>query len=513
VTTAAAVQWRKEVRELLPWWGATVVTMVACWVLMRPDAIPTDMFYQWAVALDRNGLLVVGLCAYAAGAVALGALSLGHEYTHHTLPALLAHPISRGRMLLVKLTVLAAMLAGLGVLALGAWGFDPLFAAPDERRAFLMLGALPLVCGLFLAPWLTMVGRGPLAGAVFTLALSSLLWAAGSYLGLPSILFWLATITLGAVGAVMTWRTFLRLEATGGSQADVDLSAWFGRSTAAAQARRTQHRVWLLIKKELRLQQATFAVSGIYVAVCLVVIMGRRFAPGAFSESPLYIATFMNTALIPMMTGAIASAEERRLGTADWHNLLPLAAWKQWTIKAGMALAIVFVLGVVLPELLTAIAREPGMRQGMEPATVMTICVVALYVSSLSTNAMRALLLTAPAIAAAGTAVVLLRFVLLSPQVGLALPAIRWAADALLPVVKVTRVDHYWWMRSGTGWMIVGFTLLLLWFAHLNHRTVDRSRGRLARQVGWLAAYVVAAWLQLGLVGQLFEAWIRARGR
>ena len=41
---------------------------------------------------------------------ALGALSIGHEYSHRTLPLLLSQPAAAARLLLVKLGVLAAML-------------------------------------------------------------------------------------------------------------------------------------------------------------------------------------------------------------------------------------------------------------------------------------------------------------------------------------------------------------------------------------------------------------------
>lgn len=505
MTAFTAVQWRKEVRELLPWWGATVITMVACWLLMHPDVMPIDLVYEWVVLRDRNVLLGAGLCAYVAGTVTLGALSLGNEYAHHTLPALLTHPTSRGRLLVVKLAVLAVMIAGLGVLALGAWGSDPILVGRPNHVRLLLLGIIPLAGGLFLAPWLTMVGRGPLAGAVFTVALSSVLWAVGTSFQLPAGYFWLATITVGAVGAVMTCRTFLRLEAAGEPQADVDLSAWFGRSTAQSRPGRA-HSPWsLLIMKELRLQQVTFVVSGIYAAVWLAVVVGRQFAADTFVDSPLFVATFLNTALVPLLAGAIASADERRMGTADWHTLLPIAAWEQWAIKAGVALGTAFALAVVLPTLLASIATEPGWRDGMEPTTVVMLCVGALYISSLSSNALRALLMTGPAIAAA----VIVGLMALWPVVEAVQPAVRWLAQAL-PIVEIDRGAYTWWMRNGFQWVTAGLAALLLRFAYTNHRTADRSLGRAARQFGWLSAYGVAAALFVRLISQMFYNWLRA---
>ncbi len=53
------------------------------------------------------------------GSVALGALSIGHEYTNRTLTLLLSLPAARRRLYLVKLGVLGPMVLTLGALAFG----------------------------------------------------------------------------------------------------------------------------------------------------------------------------------------------------------------------------------------------------------------------------------------------------------------------------------------------------------------------------------------------------------
>src|SRR6185295_7486037 len=97
---------------------------------------------------------VLGVFAYFLGIAGLGALSIGHEYSHRTLGMLLAQPARRQHILLVKLGVLAGMLltvsavAGAFIFALGI----PLreFGSPPTKLALLLM---PLLCGLFLAPW------------------------------------------------------------------------------------------------------------------------------------------------------------------------------------------------------------------------------------------------------------------------------------------------------------------------------------------------------------------------
>lgn len=482
MTASAAVQWRKELRELLPWWGATVLTMASCWVLMRPDVIPP----RW-VLMYRPALLGTGMLAYLLGTVTLGAMSIGHEYSHRTLTPLLAQPVARGRVLQIKLAVLAIILGSLSLLAVGAWGTEPLLVGLRPR---LLLGLLPIAGGLCLAPWLTMVGRGPLAGVVFTLALWSLAWVLGTGFRMPVTSFLLATLVLCPIGAVMTWRTFLRLEDTGGSQADVDLSAWFTESKADRQSLRTKGRTWQLVRKELRLQQATFVVSGIYVVVCVAVIVVRQFDP-AMMTGALYFATVLNSGLVSLMAGSIAIAEERSLGAAEWHTLLPFALWRQWLIKASVALGLTFALAVVPALILEALNAETGVGDGMEPPTVIALCIVALYVSSVSSSGLRALLASLPAIgvtmALGITAMRLIGWV--------ADPAILWLARVLNSMLQLKMGTHPWWMENAGDLLVIGFVLLLLGLSYANYRTAELSSRRTFKQVAWLAAYGVGSYL------------------
>ncbi len=63
----------KEIRALLPTWLVCIVAVVAVGALGDPR------------------LYALGLLVYGLGSVALGALLIGHEYTHRTLALLLSH--------------------------------------------------------------------------------------------------------------------------------------------------------------------------------------------------------------------------------------------------------------------------------------------------------------------------------------------------------------------------------------------------------------------------------------
>jgi len=127
----------KEVRALLPVWVVSGLVLVADAVFGPVRVIP------------------LGLLAYGVGAVALGALSIGHEYTHRTLGILLAQPSSRRRILLIKQSVLAAMLLSLFALA-EAVVLEGGHESQPTLDEFVLI-VMPTLCGLFVAPWLTMI--------------------------------------------------------------------------------------------------------------------------------------------------------------------------------------------------------------------------------------------------------------------------------------------------------------------------------------------------------------------
>ena len=103
----------KEVRALaLPW-----LACLACMVV--PAAIDAPRF-----------LGGIAMPAFFFGTAALGALSIGHEYTGRTLSLLLSLPARRERLLAVKLSVLAATLLTLWFVA-SSFVFG---TAPAPRR-------------------------------------------------------------------------------------------------------------------------------------------------------------------------------------------------------------------------------------------------------------------------------------------------------------------------------------------------------------------------------------------
>lgn len=471
---------RKEIRALLPVWLGCAAAICA------------------AAVLDGFSAFRAAVSAYVLGSVALGALSIGHEYTSRTLTLLLSLPVDRRRLYLVKLGVLIPMVLTLGALALGLL-FKPRALDPDLVRS-VTIPFLSVMCGLFLAPWFTMLCRSPLAGVVFAIPIPGLIHIAGDVAGVATYgmgtpeaerlkfaVLWWGLTGLCAIAAASSWRMFMRLEAIEGDDAQVRLPRWLRDRTAAAAApdvERARHPVWLLAKKELRLQQLTFVVSGIYLVVWGTLWLLRLTVPG-FEGIPFAIFTVFHSGAAAMLSGSLASAEERQFGTLESQVLLPMATWKQWTVKAGMTLGVALLLAAGLPAFLGHFSPSgDGLRvNGWFAGTIVLLTAGSLYVSSLCASGLRALLASISVIVSVIIAVPLL----LGSIFGYWSFHLIWTASrSNLPRWSTAPLA----IAAGAGLLA-----LLLRFALVNHRSSERSGTHVWRQVAW-----IAAWLSIGAV-------------
>jgi hypothetical protein len=471
----------KEFRALLPAWTVCAAIIAA-----------TGLFQVSAVT--PLGLLVYGL-----GSVGLGAQVMGQEYAHRTLGLLLSQPLSRRSLLLVKLGVLAALLAALTIIA---WT-----ALDSHAKQELEAGgwALILLSALFVAPFLTMLTRSAIAGMVFTVALPGILmtlinladvWTGGSgaWAGdaFRQAMFWRGMFVIIAAAATGSWWMFVRLEDLEGRGHDLHLPRWLIRMREAAPApMRRRHPMIQLVHKELHLQQMALVVAGISALMMGAAILGR-YVGSDISEVFIPIS-IVYMAAMPFLIGSMASAEERQFGTLEWHLLLPVAGGTQWRVKAGVAIALALVLGVGLPALMSWIWNAPGGSRAWPTAAVALVLAtsLSLYVSSLTTTGIRALL-TSVAACAAGMILV---------------PYIVVLAERLLRGWGMRRPLAPWWYSSEWVWF-AGMTfaaglasLLLLSFASMNHRSAERPRVQVRRQLGWIAAMAVVFAVGLAFLG------------
>jgi hypothetical protein len=477
VTPSAALT--KEVRALLPACAAIVAALV--FSIGAPDAL-------------RLRLVMLVL---AFGSITLGGLAFGHEYTCRTLTLLLAQPIDRRRTCATKLAALVAMVALLclaAVLSAPGRPFQMFSAARGEARAMLIMAPL---CGICLAPALSMLCRSALAGAVFTVAIPGLLMLIANIIATAwygfvltdavnafiSTFVWRGVFIACAAGAIATWVLFVRLEAIEG-HAELQWPRRLRGDSSLAAPRKVPGALTALVRKELRLQQMTFVVVGLFILASAALWMLSRVNP-EFWEVPIEAVAVLYGALLVVLIGSVASAEERQLGTLSSQLLLPIAARTQWAVKVATTLSLALVLGVGVPMLVTFLfsySEEPTawqprlVKETLAAAVLLTTC--SLYVSSLSSSAVRAMVNSIPVVIA-GT-VFVSAFAALVISIGY-----RVITDGdLLRSFETSS-------RSLYIWLAVLVAAMFLWFAFSNHRSMERRAPRVALQV--LALVITAA--------------------
>jgi hypothetical protein len=517
LSPSLTVQLAKEFRGIAPAWVSSAVVIVAAGVL-------TGLLFPGTGA---SGLRSLGIAGYVVGTIAMGALAVGHEYGHRTLDGLLAQPVARQRLLLTKLGVLVPLLASVGVVA---WFL--LLDAPGEGRAIgfgrspvgsgvlAAVLALPLLCALFLAPWLTMLCRNPLAGIVFSLAVPGLLWLAGEVAGIAqyglkpvppgpaaalqvTVFAWgMAAVIVG--GALGGWGTFMRLQAVdrqGAMHTPRLIAMWRSSSQERPARRRSVH--WLILKKEVHLQHLTLVVSALYALGVLVLVLVGWLEPD-FQRQLVFAMTMIHAVAIPLLAGSLASAEERQFGTVESDALLPMPAWTAWSIKLAVTMGLAVVLSLGLPWLLRLAVPSLDMMvfRMWRPRTIGVVLfgtALALYVSSLSRSGVRALLVAMPAAFCAGAVTELL--LVLNARafrpydVGALLGA--WPnpyQNRLLADIANKNWPVQGLLVMGLAALAAGLAFMLARFALINHRSAERGSRRI-----WRQARAVAAYLAVGL--------------
>ena len=445
---------RKELRALWPAWAAASVSIGA--LALLSDGRNADL--GWVVLF--------------VGALTLTGLSIGHEYSNGTLAMLLSQPVERRRLLLLKLGAALPMVALLVAVAVA-------ILPPTDSRGPSELPSLTLLCGLVAAPWLTMVCRGPLAGVLFASSITALAHIAAEVAlilrygsiddrGADQAAFRTAVLVTGLAGstliaAISGWRLFMRLEAVSGPASSIDLGRWWPTrhsATALSPARSTRrHPLWMLALKELRLQQLTLVVTPAFAAGWVALDMW-------YGASDVLIAVgFVYYGSLAVLIGSLASAEERQLGTHEWQTLLPIAIWKQWSVKLAIALSLALTVSVGVPTLLAAGAVGVA---AWHIGVIALLTVGSLYISSLCRSGLHALAWSVP--------ILVVALLLLGPRLG--------------PMLFTNQL-----LLAGA---LTAAGAAAAWFGFENHRTTKPA----VRRVGWQALFIAAGPLAAAIIAQ-----------
>jgi len=338
---------KKEIRLLLPsFLVAALLAMVQA--VMQP--------YDFYVA----SLLFFGLTIMAL-------TSIGRETSLNTFSAMLAQPAERIRIWQTKLSVLVVAFVIVFIVWLVAFGIALVNTSVDADTAensynlfiaICLIGTATFTGGL----WTTLLLR-QVAGAFWlTLLVPAVLaglttgFLAENHSGNAIIAVLCVVLGIYSVGGFLfARRLFFRAQDAGWSGGIIALPEWkiFAGSENALSTR-SRKPIFALFKKEFRLQEAAFMGATGLLALHIGIIVLRKyhhFAKDSAGEMLTSIFWLLWLTL-PVVIGATAVAEERRLGVMEGQLCLPVSRRLQFAIKGVFTLCLGILLGGVMPMLL-----------------------------------------------------------------------------------------------------------------------------------------------------------------
>lgn len=498
----------KELRELGPLWLVVLVSV-----------------YTEALVLG-GGLYPVSGTLYGLGALALGAMSIGHEYRHSTLTTLLVQPIHRWHVLAVKIGVLAVLLGGLGTVTWTEWSLSvqPFWSARAPRGMGYGVWLLPLACALFLAPWFTMLCRSELAGMVFAIAVPALLLfcghlaailtygmaphAAPAVVAMQSRVVWIGMAAACAVGAVGIVRSFLRLQVMERRDLEIWFPAWLRAraATGSGAKRRVRNPYWALVRKELRLQQVPIGLACFFALGWMALWPWRGVMESRIDIDPVIAAlTTLYIGVVVLLIASIASADERQLGTVAFQTIVPIAAWRQWAVKLIVVCGLTAALAVGLPQLLLAVSPGWWLSTRDLWLGITALSLIGLYVSTLNTSAIRSFLMSIGVIVVGAYTLVFVASQIWRLSRGIVSGLVAAWGQPMMAGGSVPSVPGGW---LALWWAVMALlALLLLRFSMVNHLSFERGGRKVRRQIGWIVALVLIL-----IIGQMAASWFRMSG-
>ncbi len=387
---------RKEIRLLLPAWGVAMALAAVPFQWLPRPATPIDIDFGWG-----NGI------AFALGILLLAVSVFGREIAGGMWKTILSQPVSRKVIWKRKLAVFAA---GAVLVWLVFW----LSSGMGERFSW-RLGTASLAVAAAIGGTgfvTTLLFRQALPAFAFSLLLPSLLVPVLGPMadkGFPSWIFGAAVLAVGGY-AIAAFRWSFGLLATA-----EDLGPWLGDLTVSAPWRRerrgrehvagtivTGRPVRSLLAKEWRLQRVNLVCGVTVLLLALVVEVILSDAERSETGDGFRTMYSLLILLLPLLAGAVAIAEERRLGLLTGMRLLPVSTARQLCIKLVVTFGVALSLGVLLPALVSGAAASLGgitaEGGGMEPAVLAQLVGVRLLFLDSRIGILAAYALTATAV-------------------------------------------------------------------------------------------------------------------
>ncbi len=456
------------------------------------------------------------------GCTLMAASAFGTEFQHRTLPLLLTQPVDRrmlwrDKMVVVALALLVSFAVALRLQHPWTAGWQ---SEPTGQLGLLIMILLCAFCG---APYLTLLTRSSIAGVVFTIALPNFIGLmvallvsrfpmdreVESVLGLRSGFVPVAA-ALTIYCALCLWRGYVRfqnLQVVDGPAREVTLAIELpGRMDRLWQriTARFSGPFGMLVRKELGIQQMSYLAAGAFCGLAVAAALFRWLRPD-WGDGLLVVEFALYGWAMPFLVGALAVAEERGWGIAEWHQTLPPSALMQWAAKMLVMLSTSLFLGLMIPGALytgiSALFGKPDFQFPLVPHSFAAALLVYALLTSVAAYAGSLVKGTVPAI-----------------LLGIILSLAILASLRLVPIFGGTLWLAAGDIANGTRMLNTGLkrfppvlaqalTLLTMAavfqrYALANFHRTGVSRSRIGLQVLWL---LFVSWL---LVCFLTLAWV-----
>jgi alpha-tubulin suppressor-like RCC1 family protein/ABC-type transport system involved in multi-copper enzyme maturation permease subunit len=345
----------KEIRLLLPGYiTALLLAVFSAWLS------------SWKASVEDMPIVMV-LAPLFFGTLLLALSSFGREFGMSTFSMLMAQPLTRSRIWWTKLTVLALAMATIFascIVASNLWlrnqswyhiRFNEIGGALNLAVAFIVILASAL--------WTSLFFRQIMAALWFALFVPVAIWTGISWFGGSALTINFVLLSYSAVSLRLAWSQFHRAQEVAWTGGVVGLPEWNASRIAPETTTRSSRPINTLFLKELKLHQTALLGMAALFLLHLVAIALRK----ALHDAPDYnllkgisqgFPAFW--ILVPLLTGSLTVADERRLGTMEELLCFPVSTRIQFSIKLLFAL----VLGGLLSALLLWFAEAIGVAIG-----------------------------------------------------------------------------------------------------------------------------------------------------
>ncbi len=414
---------RKEMRQLAPAWLAALLLTTLPFLRGSFPYIDIDPLSR-GLSVGPFEIVVAALAWHIApfiiGLVFMAVTSFGREFTSSSFQLFLSQPVSRRQLWREKTAIL-------GIATLSVWLVYWTMLS-GARQFHLGQGALALLVAFGIMTtglWTTLLFRQVVPALCFSLLIPCLLYPfVGPFFGLLAglslppwvgvTIVFLPLAAYGAAGFYFARWLFVRAQDLQPLRFE-RIRTPVDRETAVAHrpAVRRRGTTWNLTLKEIRLHEVNF-----YCALVLFLVLGALAVVFAAWEKEeafevVEISVILVLLFMPVLVGSVAIAEERKLGTLEMHNGLPVSRVRQFLVKLAVTFIAILALALVLPLIVIHVVASTAdvhlldgyLREVWEISGLVAFAVfagsVAFFVSSLSRNTPAALLVATVTLALA----------------------------------------------------------------------------------------------------------------